>query len=342
MMPKDYVNFALSGEFATECGDASGTGFFDSGMQRWHETRVQDLGLQGLLPLVLQPGSMIGRVSEKAHALFGIPKGAVLGTGSGDNMMSAIGCGAYAPDTLGMSLGTSGTIFTQTQDWDHDSDGLIASFRGALGDWLPLLCVMNVTEVLSAVLELGGRSPSKEAHQHIAAEAERVAPCSDGLLFVPYFLGERVPSLPRSKGVLLGMDSGNMSIGHLYRAALEGITLNLAWGLERMKRLGIGGDRVQLVGGAASNRLWRQILADAFQIPIVPLREPESAALGAAIHAHWTLLGGKRSSVVPSALSAEYLAAEDTVEPEPERSRRYSDQLARFKEAVRRTYGEVR
>ena len=150
--------------------------------------------------------------------------------GGGDNMMSAIGSGATESGVVVVSLGTSGTIFTRTDSVVVDPDGLIAPFCSSDGAWLPLLCVMNLTGVSEEVKGLTGLD-----HAALTELAAAVAPGCDGLLWLPFLLGERVPDLPNATGTLLGIRPGTMRPGHLYRAALEGTSLNLGLGLARRR-----------------------------------------------------------------------------------------------------------
>ena len=138
---------------------------------------------------------------------------------------------------------------------------------------------------------------------------------SDGLLFLPYLQGERVPDLPDATGTLLGLRPGLLEPGRLFRAALEGTSLNLAWGVDRMRALGIEVDSVRLVGGGAANPLWRRILADTLGVTVQRLAEPESAALGAALQAAW-VVGGSGKSL--PALVAGFIETEgEGEEPDP-------------------------
>ncbi|MEM9380557.1 MAG: FGGY-family carbohydrate kinase, partial [Planctomycetota bacterium] len=205
--------------------------------------------------------------------------------GGGDNMMSAIGAGATRPGVAVCSLGTSGTVFAFADAPVTDPVGAIAAFRassptadGGSAGWLPLLCVMNCTEPLEALVALTGRN-----HAALTAEAERAAMGDE--LFVPFLVGERVPNLPRATGTLEGLRLGSLTPGVLYRAALEGVSLNLAAGLERMRAIGVRPDEVRLVGGAARNPLWQRLLATVFGVPVRVLAETETAAVGAALQA---------------------------------------------------------
>ncbi len=145
---------------------------------------------------------------------------------------------------------------------------------------MPLLCTMNVTVATEAARNLFG-------WDHAALEkAVSGAPAgADGLLFLPYLQGERTPNLPGATGVLHGMTTRNLTPGHIARATMEGVTLGLAYGLERLRALGIAPTEIRLTGGGSQSAAWRQLCADIFATPVVTLQSAEGAALGAAIQA---------------------------------------------------------
>ncbi|MBI4878462.1 MAG: xylulokinase [Planctomycetes bacterium] len=338
LLPHDYLNFRLTGEMTMEAGDASGTGFFDP-VRRMFDARAAaaiDEGLLGMLPRLLQPGEPAGRVSQAAAGRFGLQEGVLVAAGGGDNMMSALGSGATRPGVAVVSLGTSGTAFAFSDKPVLDPEGLIAPFCDSTGGWLPLLCVMNVTGVTE---EVHAAFPGKDL-ETLTAEAERVPAGCSGLLFVPYLLGERVPDLPRATGCLFGLRPGLLSAGALFRAAIEGTSLNLGWGIERMRRLGIDVSRVRLAGGGSKNRLWREVLADVLGAPVEALLEPESAALGAALSACWTRRRAAGDPVSADSVCQDFVRLEPgEIEPDPARGALYQELLERFRDTVEWLYG---
>jgi xylulokinase len=346
LLPHDFLNERLTGRLAMEAGDASGTGFFDpvrrtfdEEVMRWIDERLPDL-----IPPLIGAGEPAGRLSPSGAALLGLREGVPVAAGGGDNMGSAIGSGATRLGVVVCSLGTSGTVFTYSDRPVVDPEGLIAPFCDSTGGWLPLLCVMNCTNVTE---EVRAAFPSISLDE-LTRAAEAVRPGCEGVLWLPYLQGERVPDLPRATGSLLGLRAGLLRPGLLFRAAMEGVALNLAWGVARMRRLGLRVDAVRLVGGGAHNPLWRQVLADALEAPVVPLAEPESTALGAAIQAAWTVgrmndANGKHEN---EKVSCDELAqrcvapAGPAVQPDPARSEIYREAGVRFRAAVSALHGE--
>ncbi len=340
LLPHDYVNLRLTGERCMEAGDASGTGLFDVRERRFDERSCGtiDAGLLEKLPPLLSPDRPAGHVTPAAARELGLRAGIPVAPGGGDNMCAAIGSGATRPGVFVLSLGTSATVFTYSDRPVIDPAGLIAPFCDSTGGWLPLLCVMNATGVLLDV-----QSAFRDAGMDLEAltrAAERVPPGSDGLLFLPYLQGERVPDLPEATGVLLGLRPGLLEPARLFRSALEGTSLNLGWGVERMRALGLAIDGVRLVGGGARNRLWAAILADVLGVPVQMLAESESAALGAALQAAWVERLGAGEDVTLDALARDLVAFEgQPVEPDPARTSFYREELARFRERVEALFG---
>ena len=337
MLPHDYVNFRLTGERVAEAGDASGTGYFDATARSYDLERAAaiDERLPGMLPRLLSPGEAAGRLSADGSSLLGLPPGVPVAAGSGDNMCSAVGSGATREGVAVLSLGTSATVFSRTTSPRLDPEGLIAPFCDASDGWLPLLCVMNATGVAEEVRRATGLD-----HAELGARASAVAPGSGGLLWLPYLVGERVPDLPRATGALLGIRPGSLDPGVLYRAGIEGVALNLAAGVDRMRSLGIAVERVRVVGGASASDLWCRVLADVLGVSIVRAAEPESAALGAALLAAWTVrrANGERTSVDEVAAPFARTVGEP-FEPDPGAAAVYADASARFMEAQRSLFG---
>jgi xylulokinase len=337
LLPHDYVDFALTGEYWMECGDASGTGFFDVRERRFDARAVESVHarLAQLLPPLVAADAVPGALSAAGAELTGLPLGTPVSAGGGDNMCSAMGSGATREGVLVCSLGTSATIFHHSAKPVIDPEDLIAPFCGAAGGWLPLLCVMNATGVAEEVRR--AFALSRERFDELALAA---APGAGGITFLPYLAGERVPDLPLSSGVLHGLRAGSLEPGRLARAALEGVALNLAWGLERLRALGTRTDELNLVGGASQSRAWPRVLADVLGLRVRPLAEPESAALGAALQAAWAVRRAAGENVALDELARPFLAgAGEPLEPDPRAHAAYVELGVNFRELVRKNFG---
>ncbi|MDA0803697.1 MAG: xylulokinase [Planctomycetota bacterium] len=286
LLPHDWVNLQLTGAIATEAGDASGTGYFDPVKRDWDGAALAaiDPRAHDLVPPLAAPGSIIGRVNALGADLLGLHPSAIgrvaVSTGGGDNMMSAIGAGATTPGPVVISLGTSATVFTVSDRPIIDPSGAIAPFCDSTGKWLPLICMLNCTGVLEEVRLTFGMD-----HAQLTQLARAVPQGCNGLAFTPYLRGERVPNLPNATGTLTGIRDGLLRPGHLYRAALEGVTASISSAVGRLMEFGLTATTIRLVGGGSKNALWQELISAAIGAPVEPLAEPETAALGAALQA---------------------------------------------------------
>jgi xylulokinase len=285
LLPHDYVNYRLTGRYTMEAGDASGTGFFDPLRRSFAQVRAGmiDERLPGLLPPLLDAGEPAGRIDARGARWSGLPEGALVSAGGGDNMMSAIGSGATRPGVVVVSLGTSGTVFTHSERPVIDPEGLIAPFCASVGGWLPLLCVMNCTGVTEEVRALTGLS-----HAELTEQASLVPPGCDGLLWLPYLSGERVPDLPDATGTCSAYAT-DIFVPASSTAPPSGRPelRYLAWGVSRIARpLGASGrgSPRHLQTRARRAICWRAVYQhtlDALRSP-VPRRAGSGARRGAA------------------------------------------------------------
>lgn len=315
-LPHDYINFVLTGRFASECGDASGTGLFSTQERAWdlEAARAIDEAVPDMLPPLVEAGEVFAVVSKQAAATYGLREGTLVGVGGGDNMMAAIGAGAVSEGLTVASLGTSGTLFARSERSVVDQAGIVAPFCDAAGAWLPLLCVMNLTLVTEEV-----RTAFSMSHDEITARAAALPIGGGGLRMLPFFQGERVPALPHATASLDGLRHGWLDPGSLYRAGLEACLCNLVLAGERFDAFGLSRTRLRVVGGAARNALWQSSIAAAFACPIDVVLEVEAAAFGAAIQAAWThaLQHGSRASAIDTLrdLCERAVRLEVSVEP---------------------------
>jgi xylulokinase len=282
LLPHDYLNFCLTGKYRMEYGDASGTALLNVRTRAWSKEVLDfiDPSLAGKLPPLGSSREAAGTLKPELAKRWNLPAGVVISAGGGDNMMGAIGTSNTEPGRVTASLGTSGTIYAYSAAPVVDPEGEIAGFCDSTDAWLPLVCTMNVTVATESARDLFGWS-----HGQLEEAVRCIAPGSDGLLFLPYLQGERTPNLPHGTGVYHGLTTRTMTAGHLARAAMEGVTLGLAYGLKRLRSLGISPTEIRLTGGGSKSKVWRQICADVFGCRVVTLAEAEGAALGSAIQA---------------------------------------------------------
>jgi xylulokinase len=296
LLPHDYLNFWLTGKRVMEFGDGSGTALLNVRTRDWSSKMVRaiDAKLADALPPLIRSDQPAGVLQESTARELGLKAGVLVSAGGGDNMMGAIGTGNTRAGVVTASFGTSGTIYACSDKPVIDPRGEIAAFCDSTNRWLPLLCTMNVTVATEMVREDFGLT-----HDQFAAEAAKARPGCDGLFLLPYLEGERTPNVPDGTGVWLGATKATFDSAHFARAAMEGVTLGMNYGLRRLRELGAKPRQIRATGGGAKSKFWRQIMADVFEAEVVTLKESEGAAYGAALQALWCwrLQRGDRVSI---------------------------------------------
>ncbi len=324
LLPHDYLNFWLTGEKTMEFGDASGTALLDVRKRRWSEAALNaiDAGLASKMPRLISSDEPSGHLHTSTAAELGLPVGTLVSAGGGDNMMGAIGTGNTRPGVITASFGTSGTIYACADKPVVDPRGEIAAFCDSTNQWLPLLCTMNVTVATEMV-----RRDFGVDHAGFEQAARQAPAGSDGLLLVPYLEGERTPNVPNGTGVFIGVTPKTFTAPHFARAAMEGVTLGMNYGLRRLAELGVAPKQIRATGGGAHSKLWRQIMADIFQAEVVSLKVGEGAAYGAALQAMWCWHLQKGEKVTISEITDQFvtLDAKKTATPKAEHRGLYED-----------------
>ena len=343
LLPKDFIRYRLTGEFATDVSDASGTLLFDVTHRRWSPEMLQALNINSdILPRAYESPEVTGAISTEAAALTGLKAGTPVVAGAGDQAASAVGNGLVLPGLASATLGTSGVIFSYTAEPILDPRGRIHTFCHAVpGKWH----VMGVTQGAGLSLrlfrDLFGAAESWYASQVdidpydlIIREADGIRPGSDGLLWLPYLMGERTPRLDsKARGLWLGLTASHTR-GHLIRSILEGVAFSLRDSLEIFQELKIPVRQIRASGGGSRSLLWRQIQADIFGKELVTLRTSEGSALGAALLAG--VGAGIYASVEQSAEQA--IQVKESLAPIPDNVSTYD----RYYEVYRNLYPAVR
>jgi len=286
LLPHDYLNFWLTGRACSEYGDASGTGYFNVRSRQWDLQLLRDIDptgrLQAALPELIDAHQAVGTLLPAIAEQLGLNPNAVVASGGGDNMMGAIGTGNIQPGAITMSLGSSGTVYAYAEAPQVSADASVATFCSSSGGWLPLICTMNLTNATGAIRELF----DLDLHQFNQLVAE--APIgAEGVSMLPFLNGERVPALPHATGSLHGLTLSNLTQANLCRAVVEGTTFGLRYGLDLLRHNGLQSRSICLIGGGSKSAVWRQIVADIMNTPVICTEHSEAAALGAAIQAAW-------------------------------------------------------
>ncbi len=319
LVPKDFVRLRLTGALATDPSDASGTLLADLARRRYSEELLAACEIpRSWLPEIMESAAITGRVCADGAAHSGLHVGVPVVGGAGDNACAAVGAGVIAAGSGVCSLGTSGTVFVHATRPLIDPEGGLNGFCAATPDgWH----VMGV--VLSAGGALRWYRDSFEPGSGFDAlldQAASVAPGADGVAFLPYLAGERSPHLdPSARAAWVGLSLAH-DRRHMVRAVVEGIGFALTDCLDRMRALGAAPPALVLVGGGASSRIWREILAAQLDLALELRVAQEGPALGAALLAGvgvglWPTLEAATARAVPR--------VGERVEPDPDLAARY-------------------
>jgi xylulokinase len=283
LLPKDYVRFRLTDDYAVDVADGSGTILFDLKARTWSPEVIDALGIAAdLLPATHEGPDVTGVISEEAAAATGLLAGTPVVAGGGDQSANAVGVGAIAPGVVALSLGTSGVVFATTEGPAVEPEGRVHAFCHAVPDRWHMMGVM-----LSAAGSLrwlrDAVAPDRSFEELVAAAGE-VPPGSDGLLFLPYLTGERTPHPdPLARGAFVGLTVRH-DLRHMTRAVMEGVAFGLRDGLDLMVAAGMSAPRqIRASGGGVRSALWRQILADVLDAEIAVVGTEEGAAYGASL-----------------------------------------------------------
>lgn len=288
LLPKDYIRYRLTGEFATEVSDAGGMQLLDIAKRDWSDEVLNALSIdRSLLAKVYESPEITGTV-RGLGALEGVP---VVG-GAGDNAAAAVGSGAVRSGRAFTTIGTSGVVYAHTDKPVIDPKGRVHTFCCAVpGKWH----VMGVTQGAGLSLKWFRTNFASElSYKEIDKIAAEVPVGAESLLYLPYLMGERTPHLdPDARGVFFGMSAMHEK-KHFLRAVLEGVTYSLRDCIEVLREMDIPLGEMTAVGGGGTSSLWREMIAGTFNLPVKTIKAGEGAALGVAI------LAGVGTGVYPS------------------------------------------
>ncbi len=317
LLPKDYVRYRLTGEFATEVSDAAGTSLLNVGRRRWSEVMLKGLGLTAdMLPRVYESPEASAAICQTAARATGLRAGLPVAGGGGDNACSAVGNGVIEEGIVQVSVGTSGTVFAPMLEPKMDPKLRVHTFCHAVpGQWHAMGVMLMAGGSLRWFRdELCGEEKAEAGRRgvdpyEIITEMAAGAPIgSEGLLFLPYLTGERTPHAdPNARGVFLGIGLRHTK-AYMARAIMEGVCYGLRDSLEILREMKLPIDEARNTGGGSRSEFWRQMQSDVFRTPLVAMEIDEGAAFGAA------LLGGVAGGVWPD-VPAACAAAVRTKQP---------------------------
>ncbi|MCX7841456.1 MAG: xylulokinase [Clostridia bacterium] len=292
LLPKDYIRFKLTGEYATEVSDASGMQFMDIPKRQWSSEVLGKLGISiDMLGKMHESQDVTGAVTRNVAEVTGLAEGTPVVGGAGDQAAGAVGNGIVKPGVISSTIGTSGVVFAYSQNVSIDPLGRVHTFCHALPNtWH----IMGVTQGAGLSLkwfrdnfciEEKRTAELMKIDPYILMdqEAEKVDAGCNGLIYLPYMMGERTPHLdPDAKGVFFGL-SAKHEKQDMIRSVMEGVVYSLRDCLEIIKEMGVDVTEVRASGGGGKSKLWRQMQADVFGTEITTINSSEGPALGVAL-----------------------------------------------------------
>ena len=283
LLPKDYIRYRLTGEFAMDKADGSGTVLFDLRQRDWSGELLNALDIPAeWMPPTFEGPEFTGGVSSGAATDTGLAAGTRVAAGGGDQAAQAVGVGAVEPGIIGLTVGTSGVVFATTPAALIEPEGRLHAFCHAVpGMWHFMGVMLSAAGSLQWYRDTLAPGMSFD---DLLREAETVPAGSEGLQFLPYLSGERTPHPdPQARGAFIGLTIRH-GRGHLTRAVLEGVAFGLKDSFTLIQNAGL--ERVVQVrasGGGSKGALWRQILASVLESELVTVNTAEGAAFGAAL-----------------------------------------------------------
>ncbi|MFM9108948.1 MAG: xylulokinase [Chloroflexota bacterium] len=335
LLPKDELRRRMTGETATDPGDASGALLLDVRWRSWSPDLLRQVGLDASrLPTILPSAARAGSLTAAAAEAFGLPAGTPVMTGTGDAAAGLLGAGIVDPGTMLLSISTGAQVMVPASAVHPDPKGRTHTFCSALepGPGRPGWYTMGAT--LSAGMGLRwlrdealGLTGS-DAYERMTGWAAASRPGASGLIFLPYLAGERTPYMDaRLRGSFLGLGAHHQR-GDLVRAVIEGSTMAALDAFEVLREQGARPERIVMAGGGAKSPLWRQIAADLFGLPVHALATADQAAMGAAL-----LAAAGASGADPVALAQRWAAYGPGIEPSAAVAPRYAQLFELFRKA---------
>ncbi len=343
LLPKDYVRYRLSGTYATEVSDASGTLLLDVANRKWSTDLLAKLDLDiALLPKCFESFEVSAQVSDAVARQTGLKAGTPIVGGGGDQPAGAVGNGIVKAGVVSVSLGTSGVVFAHAPELGFDPLGRLQRGCHAVpGDYHLMGVVLSAAGSLQwyrdhvgALLEETAKVQNRDVYEMLMDEASQAPPGSEGLIFLPYLTGERTPHFdPDAKGGWIGLTVRHRH-AHMVRSILEGVTFAIRDSFELIKESGMAISEVRIFGGGAKSPLWRQIHADALGFPMHTVNATEGPGFGVALLA---LVGTGTFASVPEACDATIRTVDQTAH-DPARTGHYDKTYAVYQ----RLYRELR
>jgi xylulokinase len=325
MLPKDYINYILTGVHCTDYSDASGMLLLDVKNKRWSKEMLDICGIsEHQMPKLYESYEVVGTVLPEVAEKLGIPAEVKVVAGAGDNAAAAIGTGTVGNGKCNISLGTSGTIFISSSSFRTDSNNALHAFAAADGGWHLMGCMLSAASCnkwfCDGILET---SDYRTEESHITDEMLG----RNHVFFLPYLMGERSPiNDTNARGTFIGMTM-DTSRAEMLQAVLEGVAFAMRDSYEIARSIGLDIPTAMICGGGSKSKLWRKMFTNILGIPLSRPKTEQGPGYGGAMLA---MVGCGEYSSVRDAADALVETA-DTEEPDPEIKERYEDRYQQFK-----------
>ena len=325
MLPKDYLNYMLTGVHCTDASDASGMLLFDVKNRRWSGEMLKICGLkESQMARVFESYKVVGTLKMDMAAKLGLPETVKVCAGAGDNAAAAVGTGTVGNGACNISLGTSGTIFISSKSFGVDSHNALHSFAHADGNYHLMGCMLSAASCNKWWME-GMIGTGEYAAEQAGITTEKLG--RNHVFFLPYLMGERSPiNDTNARGTFVGLTMDNTRTD-MTQAVLEGVAFAMRDSLEVARSLGIDVKTSRICGGGAKSPLWRRMIANICNLKLELIESEEGPGYGGA------MLAAVACGAFPDVETAaeKLVKVAGTVEPEPELAARYEARYQKFR-----------
>jgi len=333
LLPKDYIRLRLTGLAGTEYSDASATGLFDIERLDWAQEALDCIGISPtVLPDLHNSMEYAGGLLEQPAKKLGLKKGIPVVFGGGDQPAAALGNGVISPGDILLTVGTGGQLFSPILRPKGDERLRVHTFCH---------CMERIWYHMGATLCAGlslkwlrNNFFADKSYSALDSIAQEIEAGSEGLIYLPYLIGERTPHMdPKARGIFFGV-SYNHGPGHFIRAILEGVAYSFKDVIEIIRAIGDEPKDIILAGGGANSLVWRQIIADVLETPIKLSSHVQGSAFGAAFMAG---VGSGRVRGIKEGIKECVHYSDEIIEPDKKNSAIYRERFAKYKEIYSRT-----
>ena len=325
MLPKDYINYMLTGVHACDYSDASGMLLLDVEHKRWSREMLDICGItEAQMPRLFESFERVGTVLPEVAAALGLPENVAVAAGAGDNAAAAVGTGVVGDGGCNISLGTSGTVFISSDSFRVDDNNALHAFAHADGGYHLMGCMLSAASCNKWLMDDIYRASDYAAEQ---APITREKLGHNHVYFLPYLMGERSPlNDTNARGTFTGLTM-DTTRADLVQAVLEGVAFAIRDSFEVVKKLGIDVKSSKICGGGAKSPLWKEIFANVLNMELELVASEQGPGMGGA------MLAMVASGAYPSVAAAcdKLVSVVDTVKPDPQLAALYEEKYQKFR-----------